>query len=96
MANESPPEMSHLPNVPLRAHGPARGKQGNPAANARSGRELPSPCVAQRLPTRLQETLTHMTTDDKAAALGGVGPRHARRPEAADGWLSGAPCVGQS
>jgi hypothetical protein len=27
----------------------------------------------------------------KAAALGGVGPRHARRPEAADRWPSGFP-----
>jgi hypothetical protein len=30
-----------------------------------------------------------MTVSAKAAALGGVGPRHARRPEAADRWSSG-------
>jgi hypothetical protein len=27
-----------------------------------------------------------VTASGKAVALGGVGPRHARRPEAADGW----------
>jgi hypothetical protein len=32
-----------------------------------------------------------MTASGKAAALGGVGPRHARRPEAADRWPPVAP-----
>ena len=43
--------------------------------------------------TRKLGLLGLVTESDEAAALGGVGPRPARSPEAADRWLLVAPCM---
>jgi hypothetical protein len=66
---------------PWRRLRPPRDREGEGGGARRQSLELPP------------DDMHGFTVKAKAAALGGVGPRHARRPEAADRWSPGRFCM---
>jgi hypothetical protein len=71
--------------------------------DAAAPRERPAPILGKdeaalgaRGPVLGEDEVEVSLRAAKAAALGGVGPRRARRPEAADRWLPGHSLLGHA